>query len=65
VGHENLGSSADLLVVGAYPPGQAVDLHKGHTHERPTVLANIAQVPLPTTDPLYGAAGPLLELWQQ
>jgi uncharacterized protein YjlB len=65
VGHENLGASADLLVVGAYPPGQAVDLHKGKEDERPTVLENIAQVPLPATDPLYGATGPLLTLWQQ
>jgi uncharacterized protein YjlB len=64
VGHENLGASVDLLVVGAYPPGQVVDLHRGDADERPAVLANIAQVPLPTTDPLYGVTGPLLDLWQ-
>lgn len=64
VGHKNLGASGDLLVIGAYPPGQAVDLRRGDPGERPGVLENIRAVPLPTTDPVYGAPGPLLEQWQ-
>lgn len=64
VGHQNLGASADLLVVGAYPPGQPVDLCYGKAGERPQVLANIAQVSLPVTDPVYGQAGPLRALWR-
>lgn len=63
VGHKNLGASADLLVVGAYPPGQRPDLRRGHQDERPQVLQNIAQVPLPLTDPIYGANGPLVMQW--
>lgn len=62
-GHKNLGSSADLLVVGAYPQGQTWDLCYGRPEERPQVLWNIAAVPLPQTDPLFGRSGPLFEHW--
>ena len=64
VGHQNLGSSADLLVVGAYPGGAEWDLCRGRPEERPRVLENIAKVPLPAADPVYGAHGPLLEHWR-
>lgn len=63
VGHKNLGSSRDLLVVGAYPPGQTWDLCRGGPEERPWVLENITRVPQPATDPIYGAKGPLLTNW--
>lgn len=63
VGHQNLGASADLLVVGAYPRGRSYDLCRGEPGERPQVLANIAAVPLPATDPLHGPDGPLIEHW--
>jgi uncharacterized protein YjlB len=63
VGHQNLGAGADLLVVGAYPSGQRWDLCYGKPQERPHALRNIARVPLPRADPLYGAAGPLVEHW--
>ncbi|HET6518404.1 MAG TPA: cupin domain-containing protein [Geminicoccaceae bacterium] len=64
VGHRNLGADPDLLVVGAYPEGQeGYDLCRGGPDERPRALANIARVPLPATDPVYGADGPLIEHW--
>ncbi len=63
VGHQNLGASADFLVVGAYPRGQSWDLRRGLAEERPQVLDNIARVPLPAADPVYGADGPLVEHW--
>jgi uncharacterized protein YjlB len=63
VGHKNLGSSHDLLVIGAYPPGQNWDLCRGAGDERPWALENIARVPLPDTDPIYGSQGPLLTHW--
>jgi uncharacterized protein YjlB len=62
-GHRNLGSSADLLVAGAYPRGQSWDLRRGDPGEHDEVLANIAAVALPETDPVLGADGPLVELW--
>ncbi len=57
VGHCNLGASADLLVVGAYPEGQRPDLRRGGPDDRPQVLANIAAVPLPRRDPITGRDG--------
>ncbi len=63
VGHKLERGSGDLLVVGAYPEGRAYDLKRGDPGERAQVLANIAAVPLPTTDPLTGAEGPLVEAW--
>jgi uncharacterized protein YjlB len=62
-GHCNAGSSADLLVVGAYPEGMRWDLRRGDPAERDEVLANIAAVPTPDTDPVRGSGGPLTELW--
>jgi uncharacterized protein YjlB len=62
-GHQNLGSSPDFLIVGAYPAGQDWDLCRGRPEERPRVLDNIARVPLPEADPVYGGQGPLVEHW--
>lgn len=63
-GHCNAGSSADLLVVGAYPNAMRWDLRRGDPAEHDEVLANIARVPLPDRDPVRGQAGPLVELWR-
>lgn len=62
-GHLNAGASPDLQVVGAYPGGMRWDLRRGDPAERAEVLANIAAVPLPDTDPVGGADGALIELW--
>jgi uncharacterized protein YjlB len=63
-GHRNLGSSSDLLVVGAYPNGMSWDLRRGDPAEHDEVLANVARVPLPGKDPVGGADGALAELWR-
>ncbi|HEY2317739.1 MAG TPA: cupin domain-containing protein [Solirubrobacteraceae bacterium] len=62
-GHCNEGSSADLLVVGAYPGAMSWDLRRGDPAEYDEVQANIAAVPLPATDPVDGADGALPRLW--
>lgn len=62
-GHCNLESSADFLVVGAYPPGFKADLLRGEAGERPGADERIAAVPLPRTDPVGGQGGPVLEKW--
>ena len=62
-GHCNRGSSADLLVVGAYPNGMRWDLRRGDPAERDEVLANVSRVPPPDQDPVNGHDGPLVELW--
>ena len=56
-------SSPDLLVAGAYPRGQHWDLRRGDPAEHDEVLANIAAVALPDTEPVLGAGGPLIALW--
>ena len=63
VGHKNLGNSSNFRVVGAYPPGQSWDLLSGKPGERPRADQNIARVPLPPTDPIYGTTGPLVDEW--
>lgn len=63
VAHKNLGSSDDFRCVGAYPPKQSWDMNYGKPGERPKADQNIAKVPLPTTDPVYGNNGHLMSEW--
>ena len=64
VGHRNLGASRDFRVVGAYPLGQAWDICYGKPGERPRSDENIARVPVPRADPVFGRDGPLLAHWR-
>ncbi|WP_158894355.1 MULTISPECIES: cupin domain-containing protein [unclassified Pseudomonas] len=64
-GHRNLESSADFLVVGAYPPDQQAFITQRAdpaTHARSVGL--IAGVPLPASDPVTGHDGALPALWR-
>jgi uncharacterized protein YjlB len=64
VGHCREDSGGGFSVVGAYPKGQEdYDLRTGEEGERPGVLENIRNVPLPEADPLFGGGGPLLGRW--
>ncbi len=65
VGHKNLESSPDFKVIGGYPAGQDWDMCYGKPTERPRADHNIAQVPLPRADPVYGDDGPLLQYWHR
>jgi uncharacterized protein YjlB len=65
VGHCRREASPDLLVVGAYPGGADWDVCRGEPADHDRVRANIAAVPLPATDPVHGAHGPLCRLWSQ
>lgn len=64
VGHCNLGSSRDFRVVGAYPGGRSYDMCTGKPGERPQVLQNIKEVPMPELDPVTGEKDPLYEYWE-
>ncbi len=63
VGHKCLEDNG-LKVVGAYPEGRSYDLKEGLKDERPEADENIAAVPLPATDPLYGKSGGLTDVWK-
>ena len=63
-GHQRLSLSPDLLVIGAYPPDGHYDLCRGTSAEHDRALTTIPRVPLPGTDPLFGANGPLTRLWR-
>lgn len=63
-GHMNLHASTDFAIVGGYPQGQKWDMCYGKPGERPEADENIARVPLPRLDPIYGADGPVLDYWK-
>jgi uncharacterized protein YjlB len=63
VAHQNLGSSSEFTVVGAYPEGQSYDMCYGEEGERPGADENIARVSLPQSDPLEGPGGALMRHW--
>jgi uncharacterized protein YjlB len=64
VAHQNIGASPDFSVVGAYPDGRQWDLLRGLPGERPKSDCAIAALPIPHYDPIYGADGPLLQIWK-
>ena len=64
VAHKNENSDDDFKCVGAYPDGQDYDILKGKKGERPKADENIAKVPLPETDPVFGVEGPLVKNWK-
>ena len=64
VAHQNVRVSDDFGVVGAYPGGRSWDLLRGLPGERPKADHNIAALPMPDTDPIYGANGPLRSIWK-
>ena len=64
-GHQNLGSSPDLLVIGAYPSDCANwDLCRGDSADRSQIIASIQSVPLPTSDPVLGHRGGIIDHWK-
>ena len=61
-GHMSLGSSTDFEVVGAYPVGQHADIQTSAPSRE--MLSKISSVPVPSTDPISGTSGLLLESWR-
>ncbi|GKW45171.1 cupin domain-containing protein [Planococcus sp. NCCP-2050] len=62
-GHKLLESTEDFQVVGAYPDGLKPNKKLGEQDERPEVLEDILDAPLPKYDPVHGEDGPLLTNW--
>ena len=63
-GHQCLWAAPELMVIGAYPKSGKYDLCRGSKAEHARAVETIADVPLPATDPVYGADGPLKSLWR-
>jgi len=64
-GHQRIAASRDLLVVGAYPAGSDYDEYHPQKGDHDRALRAIAKTAAPRTDPVYGAKGPLKQLWRQ
>jgi uncharacterized protein YjlB len=60
-GHRLIEASADLLVVGAYPPGWDWDLRREALSE--AEMAAMLLLPIPASDPVAGADGVVQALW--
>ena len=63
VGHYSLDNSMKYQFIGGYPNGADWNL-KTNLEEEQTILAEIANIPIPNTDPLYGINGPLFDYWK-
>lgn len=64
-GHQCLSASRDFCVVGAYPPGPAMQITWPTPENHAKALNTIPQVKLPNTDPVLGEHGGLVRLWQR
>ncbi|RUT33457.1 cupin domain-containing protein [Paenibacillus zeisoli] len=64
-GHKKLSASADFQIVGAYPGGMEYNTRRATREDRQKALAEIPQVPIPDTDPVYGSVGPVHTLWRK
>jgi uncharacterized protein YjlB len=63
-GHQRLRETPNLVVIGAYPPSGKYNLCRGSKAEHQKALITIPQVAAPATDPVFGADGPLVDLWK-
>jgi uncharacterized protein YjlB len=62
--HKRVEASRDFMVVGAYPGDADYDMCYGKPGEHEAAARNIASVPLPERDPLFGKKGGLRSLWK-
>jgi len=65
VAHKRESASPDLLVIGSYPRGQNPDMCRAEPDRHDRAVAAVAAVTLPGSDPVTGAAAPLLDCWGQ
>jgi uncharacterized protein YjlB len=64
-GHQCLFASEDFCVIGAYPPGPKMQITRPTPENHAKALKTIPAVKLPNTDPVLGADGPLVRLWNR
>ena len=61
-GHCRIEASSDFLVVGGYPPDQPWDICRDAP--TPDMVARMASVTFPASDPVTGRSGALTMLWR-
>jgi uncharacterized protein YjlB len=61
-GHQRIKASGNFLVVGAYAASGAYDECKSE-EDRKKALPSVDRVARPRQDPVYGKAGPLMQVW--
>ena len=65
-GHCRVAASGGFTVVGAYPAGQEdYEVVRAGEAAAAAARSSIAGTPLPSTDPVYGADGPLRSRWAE
>lgn len=64
VAHKNMGREKDVICIGGYPEGRDFDMNYGRPGERPHADHNIKSLPLPSTDPVQGTEGGLVNIWK-
>jgi uncharacterized protein YjlB len=64
-GHQCLSASDDFSVVGAYPPGAKMHVTRPTAENYRKALKTIPEVRRPNSDPVRGADGPLVKLWNR
>jgi len=64
VAHRNTGREKDVICIGGYPEGKDFDMNYGLPGERPQTDRDIAALPIPVADPVYGLDTGLPLIWQ-
>lgn len=62
-GHKRITASPDFRIVGAYPQGRDYNTRIENDGKRESSIGEIAETPLPDTDPVFGKDGILLRYW--
>jgi uncharacterized protein YjlB len=63
-GHQCLAASKSFMAVGAYPPTGTYDECRPTAEEHARGAKSVGKVARPRKDPVFGAKGPLLQLWR-
>lgn len=65
VAHKNMGNEKDVYCVFGYPEGREFDMNYGNPGERPGTDKQIAEVPVPDSDPIAGEGQGVAEIWKE
>lgn len=63
VAHRSLNNELHYEVIGGYPEGRPWDMIYCEPEKYVEAKIVIDRLPLPTTDPIFGVNGPLLDFW--